>query len=154
MGLKVRNLSGTNPPQPAPGADICSRLPCMGRNLEVPGLLSRTHIMGAWSDHYTHTHTHTHTSSHETRGNKRVVLPPANPPSLLLTAPPRFPLLQDPVTNTSASLWHACFCVSQRALCARRKTHSCAAEPSSYVCIVIHTYTHTHTSLTSAAAGA
>ena len=29
----------------------------------------------------THTNTHTHTSSHETRGNQRVVLPPAKPPS-------------------------------------------------------------------------
>ena len=42
------------------------------------------------------THTNTHTSSHETRGNQRVVLPPAKPPSLLLTAPPRSPTNPNP----------------------------------------------------------
>jgi hypothetical protein len=50
----------------------------------------------------------------------------------------------------------AAVCLKE-ALCARRKTHSCAAEPSSSVCMInTHTHidTHTHTSLTSPAAGA
>jgi hypothetical protein len=102
---------------------------------------------------HTHTHTHSHTSSHETRGSQSVVLPPANPPSLLLTAPPRSPT--NPYPNHPATSppppqappppcgMPAAVCLKE-ALCARRKTHSCAAEPSSYVCIVIHTHTHTH----------
>ena len=102
---------------------------------------------------HTHTHTHSHTSSHETRGSQSVVLPPANPPSLLLTAPPRSPT--NPYPNHPATSppppqappppcgMPAAVCLKE-ALCARRKTHSCAAEPSSYVRIVIHTHTHTH----------
>ncbi len=95
--------------------------------------------------HHTHKHTHTHTSSHETRGNQRVVLPPAKPPSLLLTAPPRSPT--NPYPNHPATSppppqtppppcgMPAAVCLKE-ALCALRKTHSCAAEPSSNVCIV------------------
>ena len=63
--------------------------------------------------HHTHTNTHTHTSSHETRGNQRVVLPPAKPPSLLLTAPPRSPTNpypNHPATsrelNIDVNTWH------------------------------------------------
>ena len=41
----------------------------------------------------------------------------------------------------------AAVCLKE-ALCARRKTHSCAAEPSSCVCIVMHTHTHTNTHIT------
>jgi hypothetical protein len=74
--------------------------------------------------HHTHKYTHTHTHSHETRGNQSVVLPPAKPPSLLFTAPPRSstnqPLsqpsrhLSTTATSTSASLWDACCCMPQR----------------------------------------
>ncbi len=67
-------------------------------------------------------HTHTHTSSHEARGNQSVVLPPGKPPSLLLTAPP-------PQTPPPPYGMPAAVCLKE-ALCARRKTHSCAAEPS------------------------
>jgi hypothetical protein len=99
------------------------------------------------------THTHTHTSSHETRGNQSVVLPPAKPPSLLLTAPPRPPT--NPYPNHPATSppppqappppcgMPAAVCLKE-APCARRKTHSCAAEPSSCVYIVTRTHTHTH----------
>ena len=99
-------------------------------------------------------HTHTHTSSHETRGNQSVVLPPANPPSLLLTAPPISP--SKPPSQPSRRLSNTAttpppphgmppaVCLKE-ALCARRKTHSCAAEPSSCVYIVTRTHTHTHT---------
>jgi hypothetical protein len=103
------------------------------------------------------THTNTHTSSHETRGNQRVVLPPAKPPSLLLTAPPRS--LTNPYPNQPATSppppqtppppcgMPAAVCLKE-ALCARRKTHSCTAEPSSNVYIVTPTPTatpsHTH----------
>ena len=92
-----------------------------------------------------HTHKHTHTSSHETRGNQRVVLPPAKPPSLLLTAPPRSPTNPYPIHPATSPPppqvppppcgMPAAVCLKE-ALCARRKTHSCAAEPSSNVCIV------------------
>ena len=57
-----------------------------------------------------------------------------------------------PQTPPPPSGMPAAVCLKE-ALCARRKTHSCAAEPSSYVCIVKHTHT-SRTSLTSAAAGA
>ena len=73
------------------------------------------------------------------------MLPPATPPSLLLTAPPRSPT--NPYPNHPATSppppqtppppcgMPAAVCLKE-ALCARRKTHSCTAEPSSNVCIV------------------
>ena len=96
-----------------------------------------------------------HTHKHHTP----VVLPPAKPPSLLLTAPPRSPTNHYPNhPATSPPPQQAppppcgmpAVCLKE-ALCARGKTHSCAAEPSSNVCIVTpttahtQTYPHTHT---------
>ena len=89
--------------------------------------------------HHTHTHTHTYTSSQETRGNQRVVLPPAKPPSLLLTAPPRSPTNpypNHPATSPPPPCWMPAAVCLKEAHCARRKTHSCTAEPSSNVYIV------------------
>ena len=64
--------------------------------------------------------------------------PHTNPyPNHPATSPP------PPQTPPPPSGMPAAVCLKE-ALCARRKTHSCAAEPSSYVCIVTHTHTHTH----------
>ena len=108
---------------------------------------------------HTHTHTHTHTSSHETRGNQSVVLPPANcvPPgssSPLVLDPPQTPIRTIPPPlhhrHKHLRLLMGCLllCVSKRlVVLARRQTHSCAAEPSSCVYIFTHTHTHTHMDL-------
>ena len=45
-------------------------------------VLNAVPIHAQFSAPINHTHTHTHTSSHETRGNQCVVLPPAKPPEL------------------------------------------------------------------------
>jgi len=70
----------------------------------------------------------------------RVVLPPAKAPSLLLTAPPRSPTNPypnhpatsppSPQTPPPSCGMPAAVCLKE-ALCARRKTNSCTAEPSS-----------------------
>ena len=102
-----------------------------------------------------HAHTYTHTPPVTRRAATRAwccLLPSP-------TASSSTPRLPDPHTNTypnhpatsppppqtppPPSGMPAAVCLKE-ALCARRKTHSCAAEPSSYVCIVIHTHTHTH----------
>ena len=99
--------------------------------------------------HHAHTHTHTHPSSHETRGNQSVVLPPAKPLSLLHTAPHQH--LSQPsrhlsttATSTSASLWDACCRVPQRgSLCAEKDAF--LRRRAIVVRVYCHTHTHTHT---------
>ena len=102
--------------------------------------------------HHTHKHTYAQLQSRDARQPEGVAAS-CQAPSLLLTAPPRSPT--NPYPNHPATSppppqappppcgMPAAVCLKE-ALCARRKTHSCAAEPSSYVCIVIHTHTHTH----------
>jgi hypothetical protein len=84
-------------------------------------------------------------------------MPPDNPPSLLLTTPPRFPTIPYPnhpatttATDTSAaaSLRDTCCCVPQRG-CLSAEKGACLRRRAIIVRIYCqkhtHTKTHTHT---------